>query len=134
MENGSQVRLTGEGETGLHGGSSGNLYIQLNVKEHEVFVREGYDIVYTLLLTFSQAALGTEVDVPLVRGTEKLKIPSGTQAGRIFRLRSKGVKHLNGRGQGDQIVVTQIVTPANLSKEQKALFEQLSDLEDGTGL
>ena len=86
------------------------------------------------MLTFSQAALGTEVDVPLVRGTEKLKIPSGTQAGRIFRLRSKGVKHLNGRGQGDQIVVTQIVTPANLSKEQKALFEQLSDLEDGTGL
>jgi len=133
VENGSQVRLTGEGETGLHGGSSGNLFIQLNVREHEYFVREGYDIIYTLLLNFSQAALGTEVDIPLVRGTEKLKIPAGTQAGRIFRLKSRGVKHLNGRGQGDQIVVAQIVTPANLSKEQKALFEQLLALDDSAG-
>ena len=73
------------------------------------------------------------MDIPLVRGTEKLKIPAGTQTGRIFRLKSKGVKHLNGRGQGDQIVVAQIVTPANLSKEQKALFEQLSGLEDSGG-
>jgi molecular chaperone DnaJ len=129
VENGSQVRLTGEGEAGVHGGGSGNLFIQLNVQEHEYFIREGYDILYTLPLSFSQVALGTDVNIPLVRGTVSLKIPTGTQPGRVFRLKGKGVRHLNGRGQGDQLVVIQIMTPTNLSKEQEALFEQLSGLD-----
>ena len=131
VENGSQVRLTGEGEAGTHGGRSGNLFIQLLVKEHEYFVREGYDIIYNLPLSFSQAVLGALINVPLVRGTENLKIPSGTQSGRVFRMRGKGVKQLNGRGHGDQLVVVQIITPTSLSKEQKTLFESLSSLEDG---
>jgi molecular chaperone DnaJ len=122
----SQIRLTAEGESGQRGGPPGNLYILLSVESHPFFRREGRNILYELPITVAQAALGDEVEVPTVEGAEKLKIPAGTQPGRVFTFREKGVPDVNGGRRGDQIVRTQVIIPQKLTDEQERLFKELA--------
>jgi molecular chaperone DnaJ len=126
VDNGSRIRLSGEGNVGARGGQPGNLYVNLNVREHEFFIREDDDIVYELPINFAQAALGTEVEVPTLHGDVKLKVPAGTQTGHVFQLKNKGIPHLRSRGQGDQLVVLKVLTPESLTKKQRQLFEELA--------
>ncbi len=128
VDNNSQMRLRGEGHAGTRGGSSGDLYITLAVEKHEFFQRDGDDITYELPINFAQAALGTEVEVPTIDGKKaKLKIPAGSQTGKVFRLKNKGISHLHRRGCGDQLVALRVVTPDSLTKKQRKLFQELAD-------
>ena len=126
IETGTRVRLSGEGDAGTKGGPAGNLYVNLTVKEHKLFIRDEDDILYDLPINFAQAALGVEVDVPTLSGDVKLKIPAGSQAGQVFKLKNKGIPHLNGHGQGSQLVRLKVVTPESLTKKQRQLFEELA--------
>jgi molecular chaperone DnaJ len=128
VDDGAQLRVTGEGEPGTKGGPPGDLYIVLRVKEHEFFEREGNDIYCEVPLTFTQAALGDEIEVPTLTGKVKLKIPAGTQTHTFFRIKGKGVPHLRGYGQGDQHVKVVIVTPTKINDEQRELLEGFSRL------
>jgi len=132
VDNGTQVRLTGEGEAGERGGPPGDLYVSLTVKPHELFIREGNDIIHELPINFAQAALGAEIEVPTLDGATKLKLPAGSQSGEEFKLKHKGVPHLRGRGRGDHFVKLRVVTPASLSKEQRRLFETLAETLSNT--
>ena len=127
VENGTQVRLNGEGEAGERGGPPGDLYVSLTVKPHELFIRDGDDIIYELPINFAQAALGTEIEVPTLDGNIKLKLPASSQTGEVFKLRNRGIPHLRGRGRGDQFVKLCVVTPKSLTKEQRRLFEGLAE-------
>ncbi|MBA7622510.1 Chaperone protein DnaJ [subsurface metagenome] len=122
-----QMRLSGEGDAGLRGGSSGDLYVNIGVLPHELFVRDGDDIIYELPVNFAQAALGDEVEIPTIYGDTKITIPSGSQTEREFRLKNKGIAHLRRNGHGDQIVKLLVVTPESLTKEQRTLFKELAD-------
>ena len=126
VEDSSQMRLSGEGDAGTRGGPPGSLYISLSVKQHELFAREGDDIFYELPVNFAQAALGTQMEVPTLEGDVKLKVPAGSQTGQVFKLKSKGIPHLHGRGRGDQLVELLIVTPDSLTKRERQLFEELA--------
>ena len=127
VDDGSQMRLTGEGELGNHGGPRGNLYLQLNVKPHEVFRRDEDDLILDLDLNIAQVGLGDEVDVPTIDGDpHELRIPAGTQTGETFVVRGKGVPHLRGGGRGDMIVHVIVTTPKSPTKEQKELLKQLA--------
>jgi len=128
IDQGQRIRIAGKGEPGVNGGSAGDLYIIVNIKPHEYFERDGDTIYSELPLTFAQAALGDEVEVPTVHGNVKLKIPAGTQSGRIFRLRNKGVPNVRGYGQGDQHVQVKVITPTNLTKEQKDLLRKFNEI------
>ncbi|MDQ0058389.1 molecular chaperone DnaJ [Paenibacillus harenae] len=125
VDEGAQIRLSGEGEGGLRGGPAGDLYIVIRVKAHEFFEREGDDIYCEVPLTFAQAALGDEIEIPTLTEKIKLKVPAGTQTGTYFRLKGKGVPKLRGYGQGDQHVKVTVVTPTSLTDEQKDLLRQL---------
>ena len=128
VDNGSQMRLTGEGEVGAQGGPRGNLYLAINVKPHELFRREEDDILLALDLNFAQVALGDLVEVPTVDGeSHELRVPAGTQTGELFVVRGKGVPHLRGGGRGDMLVHANVVTPKHLTKEQKDLLHQLAE-------
>jgi molecular chaperone DnaJ len=126
VDEGNGIKLRGEGDAGSRGGSPGNLYVILSVASHRYFERDGDDVIYELPVSFAEAALGTEVEVPTIRGKSKLKIPSGSQTGKIFRLKDEGIAHLNSHGRGDQLVRLRVVTPESLSKEQRKLFEELA--------
>jgi len=126
VEDGSQIRLGGEGEAGIWGGTAGNLYITLSVQEHEFFRRDGNNILYELPIDFAQAALGDEMEVPTIRGKASLKITSGTQSGQVFRLKGKGIPYLHHPGKGDQLVKVIVVTPERLDEEQRRLFFELA--------
>lgn len=127
VDGGAQMRLTGEGEIGANAGPRGNLYLQLNVKQHEMFRRDEDDLLFELDLNFAQVALGDEIDVPTIDGEpQQLRIPAGTQTGELFVVRGKGVPHLRATGRGDMIVRANVVTPKGLSKEQKDLLKQLA--------
>jgi molecular chaperone DnaJ len=126
VDDGRELRLPGKGEAGQRGGLSGDLYIVINVREHKLFKRRDYDILLELPINFAQAALGDEVEVPTVDGPSKLKIAPGTQTGRIYTLKEKGVPYLRGGGRGDQLVKIRVVTPTNLSEYQKELFRELA--------
>ncbi|OWA36652.1 molecular chaperone DnaJ [Saccharibacillus sp. O16] len=128
VDDGAQLRMTGEGDGGLRGGPAGDLYIVIRVKADEFFDREGDDIYCEVPLTFTQAALGDEIEIPTLTEKVKLKIPAGTQTGTYFRLRGKGVPRLRGTGQGDQHVKVVVVTPSKLTDEQKELLRQFSGL------
>jgi molecular chaperone DnaJ len=129
---GTQLRLRGDGDAGTRGGPSGDLFIDITVRQHEAFTRDGDNVLYRLPVNFTQAALGTELEVPTLDGDTTLKIPPGCQTGTTFRIKGKGIPHLSGRGRGDQFVEVNLVTPESLSKEQKRLFEELADsLGDG---
>jgi molecular chaperone DnaJ len=125
VDEGSQIRMSGEGNAGSNGGGPGNLYITISVKEHKIFRRHGDDILYDVPITFPQAALGDEIEIPTVDGSVPLKIPPGTQSGRIIQLKGKGIPHLRGGGRGDQMVAVYVITPESLTNEQKKLLAEL---------
>jgi len=126
VDTGTQIRLAGEGQPGVNGGPNGNLYIAIQVKAHKYFRRRETDVLLDLDINVAQAALGAEVEIPTVDGPAKLKIPAGTQPGKVLRLRGKGVPHLRGNGRGDQLVIVNIDIPARLNNDQRKLFEQLA--------
>lgn len=126
VDDGAQLRVSGEGESGTRGGPPGDLYIVIRVKSHEFFEREGDDIYCEVPLTFTQAALGDEIEIPTLTEKVKLRIPAGTQTGTYFRLKGKGVPRLRGYGQGDQHVKVVVVTPTNLDEEQKEMLRQFA--------
>lgn len=127
VDNGTQIRLSGEGQPGINGGPRGNLYIEIKVKPHKFFRRRSDDVLLDLNINIAQAALGAEIKVPTLDGDEKLSIPAGTQPGKVFKLRHKGIPHLRGSGKGDQLVIINIDIPSRLSSEQRKLFEQLAE-------
>jgi len=131
VDNGSRLRIAGEGEAGTRGGPPGDLYVYIHVKQHNLFRREGDDLICEIPLSFVQAALGAEIDVPTLEGVEKLKIPEGTQPGTVFRIRGKGIPHLNGFGRGDQHVRVKVIIPGKLSERQKELLREFARLGDG---
>jgi molecular chaperone DnaJ len=130
VDNGQQIRLSGEGEAGPKGGPAGNLYVVLDVKPHPFFKREGSDVFYELPISFAQAALGDEIEVPTIDGKLMLTVPAGTQTGKTFRLREKGVPHLRGMGRGDEYVAVRVRTPTQLSARERELFGELAKLEE----
>jgi molecular chaperone DnaJ len=131
VDDGINVRVTGEGEVSARGGTPGNLYVVLTVKPHQFFKRQGNDIIYELPISFTQAALGDEVEVPTVeeKKTTTLRIPAGTQSGRSFRLKGMGVPVVHSSARGDQHVIVKVVTPTSLTAEQKHLLEEFARLE-----
>ncbi len=126
VEDGSRIRLSNEGNAGVRGGPSGNLYISLSVRKHEFFTRDGDDILYELPVNFAQAALGCDTEIPTLDGNLKFKLPAGSQAGQVLRLKNKGVPRLHGNGRGDQLVTLRVVTPGSLTERQRQLFEELA--------
>jgi molecular chaperone DnaJ len=127
VDNGTQIRLAGEGQPGMNGGPNGNLYVTIQVKNHKFFRRRDNDIVLDLDVNIAQATLGAEVEIPTVDGDAILKIPPGTQPGKVLRMRGKGVPHLRRNGRGDQLVVINVDIPTRLTSEQRDLFEQLAN-------
>ena len=128
VEDGTRIRYSELGDAGVHGGSSGDLYVVLHVKEHPFFLREGKDLYCALPISFPQAALGAEVKVPTLDGEHLLKIPEGTQSGKEFRIRGKGVPVLNGHGKGDLIVRVVVQTPTRLTKRERELLQELEGI------
>jgi molecular chaperone DnaJ len=126
VDSGTQIRLAGEGQPGMFGGPNGNVYVEIQVKPHKFFHRKGNDILLDLNINVAQAALGAEIEVPTLDGPAKLTIPPGTQPGRIFTQKGKGVPFLRGSGRGDQHVVVNVAIPARLNPEQRQLFEDLA--------
>ena len=134
VEDGMRVRVPGEGEAGSRGGPPGDLYVYVRIKPHSFFRREGNDVVCEIPISFAQAALGDEIDVPTLDGKAKLKIPEGTQTGTVFRLRGLGIPGIHGRGRGDQLVAVKVVTPTRLTARQRELLREFAGLsgEDGS--
>ncbi len=130
VETGSRLRLRGEGEDGEFGGPSGDLYVFLAVEPHEFFERRGYDIYCRVPITFVQAALGAKIEVPTLTGTEKLKIPKGTQNATHFRLKGRGIPHIRGFGNGDQIIETLVTIPTSLTRKQEELLLEFAKLDN----
>ena len=126
VDDGVTIRLSGEGDSGFRGGAAGNLYVTLSVQPHKLFKRESDDIIYDLPINFTQAALGDEVQVPTLDGNYFLKIPAGTQTGKTFHLKGKGVPHFRGYGRGDQIIRAYVVIPKSLDETQKKLLRELA--------
>ncbi len=134
VDTGDRIRLSGEGEAGEFGAPAGDLYVQVHVKEHPIFVREGNNLYCEIPISFTTAALGGEVAVPTLDGKLMLKIPSETQTGRMFRLRGKGVKSLRSGAEGDLLCKAVVETPVKLSEEQKELLRKLEDSLNGSGM
>jgi molecular chaperone DnaJ len=126
VDNETQIRLTAEGAPGIDGGPPGNLYVVLHVEKHEFFQRRNDDILLELEINIAQAALGDELTVPTVNGEEILTISAGTQSGTVFRMRGRGVPHLRRSGRGDQLVITHVAVPKNLTPQQKDLLQELA--------
>ncbi len=127
IDDGQSISLRGQGNAGKNGGPAGDLLVNIRVRASEMFGREGDDILYDMDISFVQAALGAEVEVPTLDGKVKYKIPEGTQTGSVFRLRGKGVPHLNGAGRGDQYVTVNITVPKNLTPAQKEALEAFGE-------
>jgi molecular chaperone DnaJ len=128
VDNGSRLKLRGEGEAGFAGGPQGDLYVVIHVREHSMFARQDNDVVIEVPVSFPQAALGAEIEVPTLEGKVKLKIPSATQSGKVFRLKGKGIVDLHGYGRGDQLVKILIETPRRLTARQRELLEEFAKL------
>lgn len=133
VETGTRLKLTGEGEAGLRWGDRGDLYVVITVREHPLFSRHGDDLYCEVPVSFVQAVLGAELEVPTLAGMMKFKIPAGTQSGSEFRLRGKGVPSLRGRGRGDLVVRIVVEVPTRLTGKQRDLLEAYADLENGDG-
>jgi molecular chaperone DnaJ len=127
VDAGTQIRLAGEGGPGIFGGPNGNLFLLLDVQPHKFFKRRENDIILNLDINVAQAVLGADVEVPTVDGNEKFRIPTGTQPGKVFHLKGKGVPHLRRSGRGDQLVIVNVEIPSRLTKEQRELFEKLAE-------
>ncbi len=126
VDSGTQIRLAGEGQPGISGGPNGNLYLVIDVKPHQYFHRRDNDILLDLNINIAQATLGADVEVPTIDGLEKLRIPTGTQPGKVLRIRNKGVPFVRGGGRGDELVVVNVEIPKHLTAEQRRLFEELA--------
>lgn len=127
IDNGMRLRVSGEGEIGRNNGTAGDLFVQVQVKEHKIFRREGDDLHLTIPISYTQATLGDEIEVPTIDGKAKLKIPAGTASETTFRMRDKGLPHVHGSYHGDQMVKVKIVVPKKLSKKQKELIKQMKE-------
>ncbi|MEL7044081.1 MAG: molecular chaperone DnaJ [Pseudomonadota bacterium] len=127
VDTGDRIRLAGEGEAGAEGGPPGDLFVQMSVKQHPLFERDGKHLFCEVPITFADAALGGELEIPTLDGRVKLKIPPETQTGKLFRLRGKGVQPVRGGGVGDLLCRAVVETPVNLSKQQKELLRELQD-------
>ena len=128
IDDGQTISLRGEGDPGTRGGPSGDLYVTVNVKAHVLFKRQGNDVVCEIPITFVQAALGAELEVPTLDGKVKYDLPEGTQTGSIFRLKGKGIPYLRGNGRGDQYVKVEVEVPKRLNEKQKELLKQFSEI------
>ena len=134
VESGMQVRLSGEGDAGSEGGGPGNLYVYIDVREHQYFEREGSDLIYELPINIAEAALGVEKRIPTLDGKDEyLKLPQGTQSGTEFRIRAKGVPHLNGNRRGDLRVLVDVRVPGSLNNRQRELLRELAKTFDSSG-
>ncbi len=129
VTSGNYISLRGEGHCGPRGGPAGDAIVLIEEQEHDYFERHGDDILYDLYLSFSQVALGEEVEVPTLNGKARLTIASGTQCGKILRMRGKGIQHLNYHGKGDQLVRVLVWTPTKLSEQEKKMFRELAESE-----
>ena len=127
VESETRIRYSGEGDSGRFNGPAGDLYVVLSVKPHAFFERDGDDLHCVMPISFPQAALGTDLEIESLDGVETIKVPEGTQSGREFRLRSKGVPHLNAHGKGDLVVEVRVETPSKLTKRQRELMRELAD-------
>jgi molecular chaperone DnaJ len=128
VDTGSRLRVSGEGEMGFNGGPRGDLFIYLEVEEHPFFKRDGNDLYCEVPVSFPQAALGAEIEVPTIDGSEKLKIPSGTPSGRLFHMKGKGIQKLGGHHKGDQTVRVYVDVPKNLTQRQRELLEEFAKI------
>ncbi len=133
VSNGTRLKLSDEGDAGKYGGGSGDLFVVINIKPHPLFERKDDDLFCQVQISFAQAALGGEVEIPTIEGTSRIKLPAGTQSGRIFRMKGKGIPRLGEHGRGDQLVKVLIEVPTHLSKEQIRLLEEFAAL-DGKNL
>jgi molecular chaperone DnaJ len=133
VDTGDRIRLSGEGEAGAQGGPAGDLYVQVSVREHSIFKRDGGDLYCEVPIDFTDAALGGELEVPTLDGRVKLRIPEATQTGKLFRLKGKGVKPIRSHAQGDMLCRVIVETPVNLSGEQKDLLRQFQQSMSGAG-
>ena len=133
INSGQSLKLTDEGEAGTMNGPNGDLYVEVRMRGHEIFQRDGFDVHCTVPVSFSQAALGTEVEVPTLMGKVSVNIPEGVQSGKKMRLKSKGIERLGGHGYGDQILTVHVETPTSLNSEQREIFARLAKLEGQDG-
>lgn len=124
VDTGIRLRVSGEGEAGEAGAEPGDLYVALKVREHKFFSRKDYDLLYVADVSYAQLALGDEVEVPGIEGDVKFSIPEGTQTGEIFRIKGKGIKRLDGRGRGDQLIKVRVVVPKHMTGQQKKLLKE----------
>jgi len=128
IDNGQTISLRGEGEPGMRGGPPGDLYVNIRVKPHPIFTRDGFNVICEIPITFTQAALGAELEIPTLEGTMKYNIPEGTQTGTVFRLKNKGIKHLRSNAKGDQFIKVTVEVPTKLSAKQKELLKQFAEI------
>lgn len=133
IEHGSSLRLKGQGDAGVYAGTRGDLYITIFVEEDKFFERRNADILCEVPVTSTQAILGDEIDVPTLTGKVKMRIPPGTQTGSILRLRNQGMPRIAGYGKGDQLVKIRVVVPERLTRQEKALYQQIKDVENPDG-
>jgi len=127
IDNGQTISLRGQGSSGVNGGEAGDLFVTVSIKRHEYFEREGTAVLLSLPVSFAQAALGAELEVPTLDGKVKYSIPAGTQTGTVFRLRNKGIQNLRGSGRGDQYVTVNVTVPTTLTNEQKELLIKFAE-------
>ena len=130
VDTGMRLRLTGEGEAGMNGGPRGDLYVDIFVKPHEFFTRDGENILCEVPISFTQATLGCEIQAPTLTGPVPLKIPAGTQSGKVFKLKGKGLASVRGQGSGDEEVTVVVETPTHLSEKQKELLKQFASMSE----
>jgi molecular chaperone DnaJ len=126
VDTGSRLKLRGEGESAPAGGAGGDLYVVIEVEPHPIFIRENLDILCDVQISIAQAALGAEIDVPTLNGKVKMKIPPGTQSGKVFRMKGKGINDVQGYHQGDQHVRIRVETPTHLTARQKELLKEFA--------
>ncbi|NLX65090.1 MAG: molecular chaperone DnaJ [Clostridiaceae bacterium] len=134
IDDGQTISLKGEGESGLRGGPAGDLYVVIHIKPHPIFKREGYDVVCDVPISFTQAALGGEIDVPTLDGIIKYTIPEGTQTSTVFKLKGRGIKRLRSNSRGDQYIRVNVEVPTKLTQKQKELLRQFAEISGDEGL
>jgi len=127
VDTGSRIRVPAEGDAGIRGGESGDLYVVIHIKSHEFFERQGNDLYCEVPISFTIAALGGEIDVPTISGKETISVPEGTQTGSSFRMRERGIPDVNGRGRGDQYVQVKVHVPRKMTADQKQLLKQFAE-------
>jgi molecular chaperone DnaJ len=130
VDTGARLRSVGSGEAGVRGGGAGDLYVVLHVKPHEIFQRDGDDLICDVPISFVQAALGSDVEVPTMSGNAQIRVPPGTQNGTVFRLKGKGVRNVEGYGHGDLHVRVHVEVPTHLNAAQKQKLQEFAELCD----